>query len=154
MFCKNCGNEVNDEAIVCTKCGCPISSYQAPKKEPVVQELPTEKVAKNFSFNVLSIIIALFVGLFSLLLPSVLKLIACFNTEYWGDGYSSLTNYIYTFNLSYVAFAFTMAVSITNLVFLFINTKKEKDKFTFILSLIINILTFALCLTMFLVAVL
>ena len=22
MFCKHCGNEVNDQAAVCTKCGC------------------------------------------------------------------------------------------------------------------------------------
>ena len=26
MFCKKCGNEVMDEAVVCTKCGCAIDS--------------------------------------------------------------------------------------------------------------------------------
>lgn len=24
MFCRNCGNEMNDEAVVCTQCGVPV----------------------------------------------------------------------------------------------------------------------------------
>ena len=30
MFCKNCGNEVNDNAVICVKCGC--SLKDEPKK--------------------------------------------------------------------------------------------------------------------------
>lgn len=26
MFCKNCGNEVNDKAVICVKCGVPIKN--------------------------------------------------------------------------------------------------------------------------------
>lgn len=26
MFCKNCGNEINDNAVICPKCGCAVKS--------------------------------------------------------------------------------------------------------------------------------
>lgn len=26
MFCKNCGNELNDKAVICTKCGCAVGN--------------------------------------------------------------------------------------------------------------------------------
>ena len=150
MFCQNCGQEVNEKAVVCVKCGCPITPYQVQKEEPttIKKEEPTTTNEKpTLSFSVISIIIALFVGIFSLLIPSVLKLTSFFLK--YGIYY-----HFYTFKFVYVVFAFTMAVSVTNLVFLFINAKKEKQKFTFILSIIINLLMLGLCLTMFLVTIL
>ena len=32
MFCKNCGAEINDNAVICVKCGCSINN-QAPAVE-------------------------------------------------------------------------------------------------------------------------
>lgn len=29
MFCKNCGAEINENAVVCTQCGCAVSSQAA-----------------------------------------------------------------------------------------------------------------------------
>ena len=29
MFCKHCGNEVNDNAVVCVKCGCSLKDEPA-----------------------------------------------------------------------------------------------------------------------------
>ena len=37
MFCKNCGNEVSDKAVVCPKCGCSTSNFTA-KNTPVVED--------------------------------------------------------------------------------------------------------------------
>jgi len=31
MFCQHCGNQVNDQAIVCTKCGCEPKSDNSTK---------------------------------------------------------------------------------------------------------------------------
>lgn len=31
MFCSKCGKEVNDEAVVCVHCGCPISNNKPVK---------------------------------------------------------------------------------------------------------------------------
>ena len=28
MFCKNCGHQINDEAVVCSMCGVPTENYQ------------------------------------------------------------------------------------------------------------------------------
>lgn len=35
MFCKNCGSEINEKAVVCVHCGCPVQRPQdlnTPKK--------------------------------------------------------------------------------------------------------------------------
>lgn len=31
MYCKHCGKEVNDNAVVCIHCGCALDSYVPPK---------------------------------------------------------------------------------------------------------------------------
>ena len=33
MFCRNCGNELHDEAYVCVKCGQLVQDYQKSKKK-------------------------------------------------------------------------------------------------------------------------
>ena len=35
MYCTKCGSEINDKAVVCTKCGCATANYFAktPKKK-------------------------------------------------------------------------------------------------------------------------
>ena len=30
MFCSKCGKEVNDEAVICVHCGCPIENKRMP----------------------------------------------------------------------------------------------------------------------------
>ena len=35
MFCKICGNELNDNAVVCIKCGCAVERAPAPKVKTV-----------------------------------------------------------------------------------------------------------------------
>lgn len=45
-FCSKCGQELVDEAVVCTGCGCPVTStYQAPSSQAkaVSTKTPTEK---------------------------------------------------------------------------------------------------------------
>lgn len=41
MFCSKCGNEINDEAVICPNCGCPTQNYNKPQ-EPVVQPNHTQ----------------------------------------------------------------------------------------------------------------
>lgn len=39
MFCKNCGNEINDNAVICPKCGCQVKEMAVPAMPvQVVQE--------------------------------------------------------------------------------------------------------------------
>ena len=41
MFCQKCGKEINDEAVVCIGCGCPVNSAQtATTANPSVQNKP------------------------------------------------------------------------------------------------------------------
>lgn len=48
MFCTNCGSEINDEAVICPKCGCAV-------------ENPNEEEKKSF---VIAFILNWFLGVF------------------------------------------------------------------------------------------
>lgn len=34
MYCRKCGNQMDDTAMACPKCGAPTKNYKAPKEEP------------------------------------------------------------------------------------------------------------------------
>jgi uncharacterized membrane protein YvbJ len=38
MFCQNCGNEINDEAVVCPSCGVPTDNYVEPAVDYVTKD--------------------------------------------------------------------------------------------------------------------
>lgn len=61
MFCRKCGAEINDEAVVCIKCGCSVE-----EKKP---ERPTEVDEPKTSIGV---VLGLFLGLIGLLIGSLL----------------------------------------------------------------------------------
>jgi hypothetical protein len=35
VFCKECGSEINDNAVVCLKCGCAINNQPQPSNTPI-----------------------------------------------------------------------------------------------------------------------
>ncbi len=53
MFCKTCGNELNDNAVICPKCGCEVVSLKKTKEKSPVD---TSKVLSIFNYIVISII--------------------------------------------------------------------------------------------------
>lgn len=60
MYCKKCGNEIFDEAVICPKCGC------STKEEVAVTEKPKTKAKINvmclvgFILSLVSLLIALY----------------------------------------------------------------------------------------------
>ena len=46
MYCKNCGHQINDEAVVCTACGAPTDNYK--KVVSTSESGEKYKVAKVF----------------------------------------------------------------------------------------------------------
>lgn len=75
MFCSKCGNEINDEAVICPNCGCPTQNYNKPQEpavqpnyapyyQPVYQQKPiTELISSARSLGIISIIVGLFIPL-------------------------------------------------------------------------------------------
>ena len=61
MFCKTCGSEINDQAVICPKCGC----STAPATEPKPTTMPEQKSKINvlclvgFVLSLVSLLIAL-----------------------------------------------------------------------------------------------
>lgn len=44
MYCKNCGSEVNDNAIICIKCGCSLCE----NNNDLVLQNPQDKSPKDW----------------------------------------------------------------------------------------------------------
>lgn len=43
MFCQKCGNEINDSAVICPKCGCPVendnvSQISSSSNAPIIED--------------------------------------------------------------------------------------------------------------------
>ena len=57
MFCQKCGKEINDEAVVCIGCGCPVSTAQtttnansSTQNKPIPESNGTANCALVFAF--------------------------------------------------------------------------------------------------------
>ena len=55
MYCSNCGAEVNDNAVVCVKCGCAV--------RPVQQTVPFNGSSKDW---LVTLLLCFFVGCFGI----------------------------------------------------------------------------------------
>ena len=60
MFCRHCGKEVKDEAVVCTSCGC---SLENKPTQPVNPEYETSKTGFGVLFALLLGLIGLIIGI-------------------------------------------------------------------------------------------
>ena len=40
MFCSKCGHEIDDEAVVCTNCGCAVNGIKNNVNKTVVDDVP------------------------------------------------------------------------------------------------------------------
>ncbi|MBE7082544.1 MAG: zinc-ribbon domain-containing protein [Clostridiales bacterium] len=67
MFCRNCGSEINDEAVICVKCGVPVAQPKAveekTKKEPKPIVNVSVEEASDFIFNQKKTGLGVFAGL-------------------------------------------------------------------------------------------
>lgn len=68
MFCKYCGNEVSDNAYICTNCGCPV-------KEVEIQKQPEEVLYKGEIRSKVSIVYTIFLFLSAFIASAALVLI-------------------------------------------------------------------------------
>lgn len=65
-FCSYCGAEVNDNAVVCIKCGCAVSVPQSSPKENLAQHTEQGTEMKTQTSLVLGIIGIVFAWIFAL----------------------------------------------------------------------------------------
>ena len=60
MFCKNCGKEISDEAVICPNCGVPVQKEQAPVEQK--NTIATVGLVLSFFVSVVGLILSI-VGL-------------------------------------------------------------------------------------------
>ncbi len=135
MFCKVCGNEVNSEAIFCTKCGCAIVEQKKIKNKEKENMKNSE-----IGFNVLKYIS---VGLVSL--SFTFLLLAILTPYVRGNNYKISWSPNSTLSIFCVIFAsLGLIVSIANFVLGFKSENKGKRFYSdvvFMLSILTYILS-------------
>ena len=77
MFCRNCGKEIHDSALVCPNCGVPTDNMQNQVQVPVAQQKHT--------FAIIGFIFSFFGSLLGLIF-SIMGLSNSKKPEYAGDG--------------------------------------------------------------------
>lgn len=53
MFCKICGNELNEQAVICPKCGCAVETVKLPKRKQTFNSATFMAVCKYVSIVLL-----------------------------------------------------------------------------------------------------
>ncbi len=148
MFCKFCGNELNDGAVVCIKCGCAVEREPAPKvkKEKVASTSETSTAYKVLDFvtKTLMVLSLMFLAL-SIIWGGV---------HIWGSGYNSY-GYLYSqHGLAIVSLLFAIfayCVGVATFILGFIGSHRVsvfKNSLLFVvvsvvLALSINVMTIA-----------
>lgn len=114
MFCKTCGKEVNDRAIICPNCGCALDNT-------TIQESVSEKKKKKL--NVLSLV-GFILSLVSLLLDlwgtvaiaglvcSVIGIVQIKNAEQKGRGFAIAGICVSVGSLIYAVYTLIVLLSV------------------------------------------
>lgn len=67
MFCYKCGAEINDEAIICPKCGCSTNNYEQTDTSPQQQvevnvSYPSNSYPVSPKSRLVALLLAIFLG--------------------------------------------------------------------------------------------
>ena len=155
-YCTHCGNELNDEAVICPKCGCAVYGYSQPKpkKDKAIKENTYDvgdKPSKALTINyfICNMFIAL-TALFIIMAIASPQLSIKSELTTRGSGYYTTyavnNSYRFQYDSAFgaVAIAFAVVSSIYQLVNLILTCVKRRplderlnQAFRFILVLVI-----------------
>lgn len=63
MFCQKCGEEINDDAVVCVKCGCSIEKNKPNTPPTQPPEIDEEKTGVGIAMGLFLGVIGLIIGI-------------------------------------------------------------------------------------------
>ncbi len=133
MFCKNCGNELSDNAYVCPKCGCLAGETSEAKPVAVVENESNDKDKKQLLVRVFLILTIGFI--FSALTCSILAVAAMdiYVTDYYVELYTNSAWTVIAFVDGLLALGFGIATFVLGL--------KRADKLLKMMSIICFVLS-------------
>ncbi len=121
MFCKYCGNQINENAVVCPQCGCAV--VEEKKKRTY-----TSSEKKKITFNVMNYATVFF---FSLALTFVLLAIVNYNAIYYSGTYLSSSYFYFFYDEEFFAVGLVFSLlsvcsAITGFIFGLFKENREK----------------------------
>ena len=127
MYCKTCGNELNDLAVVCPKCGCAVNEEKTKQKK----EIDLSKLHSILSYVALAILCLAVI----FMVISIISADMWINTSYY-QYYDGEIAYINTYgywnineNPMIASFVFSILGFLTSIANFVLGFKKEnKDK--------------------------
>ena len=138
MFCRVCGNEVRDEAVFCTKCGCAIVESKKTIAKKDNQNSNTDKLFNVFRYLSLVVVsLSVMFLLSAIIIPYVhISVYTSYSYASWSPDNS--------FSMVSLTFAILgLILSIVNFILGFREENKEK-RFSSDVIFIISIITFIL----------
>lgn len=62
MYCSKCGAQIDDEAIVCPKCGCPTKNYNQAQTQPQQETQYVVRDDASPKSRTIALVLAIFLG--------------------------------------------------------------------------------------------
>lgn len=151
MFCKICGNELSDQAVICPKCGCAVVEEKKVKVKTKNNTSNTGKLFTVFKYVSIALICLSIMFMFLAIFGSYINI-----SEYLYLDYSKYTGYTlegsiyaswwtdYGLSIPCIIFAcLGFVVSVSNFILSFKNENKEK-RFSSDVIFIVSVLTMIL----------
>ena len=111
MFCKTCGKEVNDQAVICPHCGCAIKEVSAPAPVKASKNLNVLGLV-GFILALVSLLIALFGSIATAgLICSIIGLVQA-NKKNQGKGLAIAGICVAAGSLAYTIYAYIVILAL------------------------------------------
>ena len=129
MYCKYCGQELNDQAVVCTNCGCSVKTF-LPKKKKTKIKTPTETPAIYKHLNIVCFVLAILSAIIYINYVPI----------YHGSTYNNYFSLRYEYNV-FSLFLILAFLSISLITGVWGLVKKSEYRLYSIIGLIISVCT-------------
>ena len=155
MFCRICGNELNDAAIICPKCGCAVEERIKPIeiKKTKVQSSDSSMMFKVFNYISVALI-ALTIMFFALsIIYAWIDVDIYKSSSFTGSSsYSARTSYFLNYSLSLLCLISSICAYGTGTTSFVLGFKPDNKEKRFLSDALYIIVNFLLCVAIFSVA--
>lgn len=148
-YCSKCGNELVDEAVICTKCGCSVSiEHQGVQEEKNLVGKPNRNIQLlikifNFAFDLFAILSVASLAI-AIAMPYIYSHAYTYSTIYYDTAVGVTVNTYFQYNgiwriVAMVGSFFVVALGCTSFILSLVNRSKLENLFLGIKKFVLGI---------------